>query len=225
MRRILPGSIVNYSQYGHLKIPKDIKSKCPECEKSSVFCLKINYQENRTGLISNGSCSHCKHTTQFVIMLNNSTGSSDEPIIYINEERNPFHQIEKNNIIPKDLLRAYRSAINVHNIKDTSATAVMTKRVLEGIIKSFLNEKVEGHELSEQLALLSEHINFSKPLQQLSELVKSEERLLKILELEIDPDEEMADLLIELLNSLIEYLFILPSRIDMIYERVNQKIN
>ena len=100
----------------------------------------------------------------------------------------------------------------------------MTKRVLEGINKSFLKDKVEGQELSEQLKLLSDHINFSKPIQQLSELVKGDQKLYKTLELELNPDEEMADLFIELLNSLIEYLFILPSKIDSIYERVGQKI-
>ncbi|WP_096201368.1 hypothetical protein [Bacillus sp. FJAT-45350] len=225
MRRILPGSIVTYSQYGHLKLPKDLKSKCPKCGKISEFNLKFTYQEKRPGIISTGSCSLCNHTSHFVIMLNNATETNEEPSIYINEERNPFHQIEQNNIIPVDLLRAYRSAINVHNIKDTSATAVMTKRVLEGIIKSFLDEKVEGNSLSQQLALLSEHINFSKPLHQLSELVESQQKLYKTLELEIDPDEEMADLLIELLNSLIEYLFILPSKIDLIYERFSQKVD
>lgn len=222
MRRILPSSITSYSQYGHLKIPKDIKSKCPKCGKISDFILKNNFQENKIGLISNGTCDQCQQISQFIILLNQQD-SNMEPIIFVYEEQNPFYQLENKQPIPEDLIRAYRSALNVHNMGDTAATAVMTKRVLEGIAKSFLQEKAAGKKLAEQLSLLAEQINFAKPLQQLSKLVTQEQQLTKTLELELEPDEETADLLIELLNLLIDYLFILPARIDLIYEGLENK--
>ncbi|OLO26370.1 hypothetical protein BTR23_23225 [Alkalihalophilus pseudofirmus] len=226
MRRILPGSILSYSQYGHVKIPKEVKCKCPECSKTARFSLKADYQANRTGLFSKGNCTECKSLSSFVIMLTDYIEKSNQEVdIFIYDSKTPFTQIENHSNIPEDLIRAYRSALNVHQSKDPSATAVLSKRVLESVVKSFLGEKVKGQSLPEQLEHLPKHLDLNKPITSLSSLIRPESHFHQILELERELDDDMAKLLIELLEGLIEYLYILPSKIETTHDRIQQQLH
>ncbi|WP_261178097.1 hypothetical protein [Anaerobacillus sp. CMMVII] len=214
MRRIWPSSILSYSQYGHLKIPKEVACKCPECCKTASFTLKTDCHANRIGLFSKGNCSECKSMTSFVIMICDYIDqASDEVKVFIYDNKMPLAQIESDTKIPEDLIRVYRSAVNVQQLKDPSATAVMSKRVLESVMKSFLGDKVKGQPLSSQMESLPKHLDLSRPIVSLSQLVQPNSKFHQILELEQDIDEDMSRLMIELLEGLIEYLYILPSKL------------
>ncbi|WP_216828506.1 hypothetical protein [Alkalihalobacterium elongatum] len=226
MRRILPGSILSYSQYGHMKIPKEVKCKCPECSKTARFSLKADYQANRTGLFSKGSCPECKSSSSFVIMISDYLDKSNAEVeVYIYDSRTTFAEVENHSDLPEDLIRAYRSALNVHQSKDPSATAVLSKRVLESVVKSFIGEKAKGQTLSEQLEHLPKHVDLNKPITSLTTLVHPESQFHQILELERDLDDDMARLLIELLEGLIEYLYILPLKIETTHNRIHQQLH
>ncbi|MCT8137996.1 hypothetical protein H1D32_09650 [Anaerobacillus sp. CMMVII] len=139
--------------------------------------------------------------------------ASDEVKVFIYDNKMPLAQIESDTKIPEDLIRVYRSAVNVQQLKDPSATAVMSKRVLESVMKSFLGDKVKGQPLSSQMESLPKHLDLSRPIVSLSQLVQPNSKFHQILELEQDIDEDMSRLMIELLEGLIEYLYILPSKL------------
>ncbi|WP_064093462.1 hypothetical protein [Rossellomorea aquimaris] len=228
MREIVPGSVLSHIQYGYLKVPKKIKSQCPSCSKSGEFLLKANfYQVNKTGLFAEGSCSLCKKPSVFVIMLNDdSINNGDEPRVYIYDPlatNGPLDEIQGKKRIPQDLVRSYRSALNVSQSKDHSATAVMAKRVLESVLKNFNGDKMNGQTLAEQFEHLPKNVDLSKPIQVLSHLVHPDSQFYKMLELEREIDDETAGLIMELLEGLIEYLFVLPERIDSLHERIEKK--
>lgn len=229
MRRILPGAILSHTQYGYLKVPKSIKSQCPKCGKSGEFTLKANfYQAKKTGLFAEGVCSECKKSSEFVIMFNDySDQTNEEAEVYIYDpsaSRGPLDQIERNKNIPIDLIRSYRSALNVSQSKDNSATAVMSKRVLESVLKNFLGEKIKGQSLSQQFEQLPKHVDLTKPIQALSHVIHPDSPFHEMLELEREIDDETAVLLMELLESLIEYLFVLPEKIESVHDKIEQKL-
>ncbi|RXI96544.1 hypothetical protein DS745_22830 [Anaerobacillus alkaliphilus] len=226
MRRIWPGSILSYSQYGHLKIPKELKCKCPHCSKNAQFNLKADSHANRIGMFSKGNCSECKSLTSFVIMLSHlNEATNDEVKVYIYDHKMPFEQVENEAKIPGDLVRVYRSALNAHQLQDPFATAVLTKRVFESVMKSFLGEKAKGQALSTQVESLSKHLDLTKPLVTLSQLIRPDSHFHQILELDRDLDEDMATLMIELLDGIIEYLYILPSKIELTHDKIQQKLS
>ncbi|MFD5853217.1 hypothetical protein ACFWGC_23985 [Cytobacillus pseudoceanisediminis] len=162
------------------------------------------------------------------MILNQAEQSSDETILYIydpNSAKELLTQLEKIKEVPGDLTRAYQSALNVSYSKDTVATAVMSKRVLESILKNFLGEEVKGQNLSKQFEQLPEHVDLARPLQSLSQLAQPGSAFYQMLDLEKDIDQEMASLLMELLESLIEYLFVLPNKIELLQQKLNQKLH
>ncbi|PHF41178.1 hypothetical protein COF72_20515 [Bacillus pseudomycoides] len=228
MKRILPGAILSYTQYGYLKIPKNIKSQCPNCGKSSEFTLKANfYQVKKRGLFAEGLCSECEKPSEFVIMFHNCSDQINEVDIFMynpSDSKDPLHQLEHNQKVPIDLLRSYRSTLNISQSKDHSATAVMSKRVLEGVLKHFLGEKTNGQSLSQQFEQFPKHVDLTKPIQNIGHLVHPDSPFYEMLELKQEIDDETIVLLTELLEVLIEYLFVLPEKIELIHDKIEQKL-
>ncbi|MDM5186205.1 hypothetical protein QUF99_01855 [Bacillus sp. DX4.1] len=228
MRKILPGAILSYTQYGYLKVPKNVKSECPKCSKSGEFTLKTNfYHVTKRGLFAEGLCFECKKPSEFVIMFNDYMDRINEEVeVYIyspSDLRDPLDQLERNKHIPIDLFRAYRSTLNVSQSKDNSAAAVMSKRVLESVLKHFLGEKNNGQSLSQQFEQLPKYIDLTKPIQDVGHLVHPDSPLYGMLELKQEIDDETVALLTELLEVLIQYLFVLPEKIESVHEKIEQK--
>ncbi|WP_071394664.1 hypothetical protein [Bacillus tuaregi] len=227
MRRINPGSVNSYIKYGNLKIPKIIQCECPGCRKTTEFMLNANYQNSKKGIVTECSCPECKKQSAFIIMTRecvDENGEYADTYIYdLQDSIHPIHQIENLPNIPKDLIRAYRSAINVHQSRETSATAVMSKRVIESILKHFLAEKSKAQPLSQQLELLPDYVDLDRPIHSLARLLETDKTLHRMLELEAEMDYETTSLLMDLLESLIEYLFILPGKIEVTNSKLAKK--
>ena len=228
MRKILPGAILSHTQYGYLKVPKNVRSQCPKCDKSSEFTLKTNfYQVTKRGLFAEGLCFECQKTSEFVIMFNDDPDQINKEVeVYIyspSDLRDPLDQLERNKHIPIDLVRAYRCTLNVSQSKDNSATAVLSKQVLESVLKHFLGEKSNGQSLSQQFEQLPKYIDLTKPIQNVGNLVHPESPFYGMLELKQEIDDESVALLTELLEVLIEYLFVLPEKIESVHDKIEQK--
>ncbi|MCP1123831.1 hypothetical protein NKR74_10950 [Bacillus sp. 3103sda1] len=228
MRKILPGAISSHTQYGYLKVPKNVRSQCPKCGKPSEFTLKTNfYQVTKRGLFAEGLCFECQKTSEFVIMFNDYPDQINKEVeVYIyspSDLRDPLDQLERNKHIPIDLVRAYRSTLNVSQSKDNSATAVLSKQVLESVLKHFLGEKSNGQSLSQQFEQLPKYIDLTKPIQDVGNLVHPESPFHGMLELKQEIDDEAVALLTELLEVLIEYLFVLPEKIESVHDKIEQK--
>lgn len=229
MRRINPGSVISYIKYGNLKIPKSIQCECPGCRKTTEFMLNANYQNSKNGMVTECSCPSCKKSAVFIIMTkevqDEQAEYADTYIYDLQASKHPINQIENLPNIPKDLIRAYRSALNVYESRENAATAVMSKRVIESILKHFLGEESKAQPLSQQLEILPNHVDLSKPIQSLSHLLATDDSLHRMLELETEMDYETTTLLMELLESLIEYLFVLPGKIEVTNNKIAKKFN
>jgi hypothetical protein len=228
MRRINPGSVNSYIRYGNVKIPKSIQSECPECRNTTEFVINANFQSSKNGLLTESSCPTCKKSTVFIIMTKDGhdEGENADTYIYdVQASKHLINHIESLPNIPKDLIRAYRSAINVQQTRENSATAVMSKRVIESILKHFLKEKSKGQPLSQQLEILPNHVDLAKPIQSLSQLLATDGPLNKMLELETEMDYETTSLLVDLLENVIEYLFVLPGKIEVTHSKISKKFN
>jgi hypothetical protein len=229
MRRINPGSVISYIRYGNIKIPKNIQCECPGCRKTSEFMLNANYQNSKHSMVTECICPACRKPAVFVIMTKDvveEQGEHADTYIYdLQAAKHSLQQIENLDNIPKDLIRAYRSALNVHQSREYTATAVMSKRVIESILKHFLGEKSNNKPLAQQLELLPNHVDLAKPIQSLSSLMTSDSPLQRMLELDTEMDYETTLLLMDLLESLIEYLFVLPGRIELTQKKLVKKMS
>ncbi|WP_079508994.1 hypothetical protein [Mesobacillus jeotgali] len=210
MRRIFPGSISVYTQFGHLKVPKNIRNVCPVCKEKVEFVLKSTYQSSKHGLMTESTCPSCKHSVPFIIITKENDPHPDVYIYDPHRSTDALSQIDYIPGMPEELVRAYKSAVSVHLSKENTATAVLAKRVLENVLKNFLGDKAKGLPLNQQFEILLEHINLVSQVTSLSPLLAPEKTLHKMLELEAEMDDEMSELVMDLLEDLIQYLFVLP---------------
>lgn len=224
VRRIFPGSITSYSQFGHLKVPKSIKNVCPVCKEKVEFILKSTYQSSKHGLMTESACPSCKNSVPFIIITKGNDTHLDVYIYDPQRSTDALSQIEHIPGMPEELIRAYKSAVSVYLSKENAATAVLAKRVLENVLKNFLAEKAKGQPLDKQFEILPEHINLVKSVTSLSPLMASDKGLHRMLELEAEMDDEMAELVMDLLENLIQYLFVLPGKIEMTREQIEKKL-
>jgi polyhydroxyalkanoate synthesis regulator phasin len=226
MREITPGSILSSTQYGYLKVPKKVRTQCPHCRKQGEFALKANFYQIKTGVFSEGICSVCKKPSTFILMIKeHSTNQTKEVTVHVYDPHvtnGPLDKIQDNKRISQDLVRSYRSALNVNQSNDHSATAVMTKRVLESLVKNLNADKAKSQTLSEQFEQLPKNVDLSSPIQTLSQLTRPDSPFFQMLELEKEIDDKTAELLIELLEALIDYLYVVPEKIDTIKQKIEK---
>ncbi|WJE55387.1 hypothetical protein QRE66_27505 (plasmid) [Bacillus cereus] len=70
---------------------------------------------------------------------------------------------------------------------------------------------------------MPEYIDLTKPIQDIGHLVHPDSPLYGMLELQQEIDDETVDLLTELSEVLIEYLFVLPEKIESVHDKIEQK--
>jgi hypothetical protein len=186
--------------------------------------IKSTYQSSKHGLMTESACPSCKQSVPFIIITKDNVTQPDVYIYDPQSSADPSSQIQHIPRIPEELVRAYKSAVSVHQSKENAATAVLAKRVLENVLKNFLGDKAKGLTLDQQFEILPDHINLVKHVTSLSPLLAPEGGLYRMLELESEMDDEMAELVMDLLDDLIQYLFVLPGKIEMAREQIQKKL-
>ncbi|MYL63228.1 hypothetical protein GLW07_07650 [Bacillus hwajinpoensis] len=223
MRKIQQTTINSVVKYGQTKLPKSANTECPECGNDAAFQLKFDYQINQAVFSTLSRCSVCKEAVLFILIKTSHGDRGEEVELFVHQTsftREPLGRLTSSARLPDDLERVYRSAVNVHNMKDWTATAVMANRVLESITGSFLAENELGQPLSKQLETLAKQIDLEEPIVKLGQLLGKGSNLNDLLCLEKATSEETANLIIDLLDSLIEYLYILPQRIVHLQKQI-----
>lgn len=136
--------------------------------------------------------------------------------------RVPISDVIESSELSTPLKRAYKSAVNVVNAAEWSASAVLCRRLLEGVTKAVLPEDEQKLPLAKQLLELPKHRDLAKPILELADAVRKGGNLGAHFDLEKEPDREVGTLMLELCEDLLQYLFVLPTRIQNLHERIER---
>lgn len=218
MHQLPETAVASWVDDGPRSHPALVGWSCPHCTHFVSFSTGPWKEIGKDHWHAQGGCPRCKGIVQ-VFTLNVGTGhkSLAGGSLYMfppSRARVPSAEIMDNNSLAEPLKRAYRSTVNVVNVQEWSATAVMCRRLLEGITKSTLPTDLQKETLAKQLAALPKHVDLGKPLLELAEAVRKGGNFGAHFDLEREPTEQVATLMLELCEDLMEYLFALPSRID-----------
>ena len=230
---LIPNAFVaRWRQEKTIKLPVAVDLVCPRCGRKVSF--SINWGGiNRTIMTAGSRCPTCDNVSTFVLVdVHGVEGKQVEQVeqgtLYVYpapKVRLPISGIDEIEEFSEGLERAYASAINVYNVREWTATAVLCRRLLEGITKSLLPSGQQKSSLYQQLQALPEHRDLKKPILTLADAIRKGGNLGAHFDLEKEPNEETATLMIELLEYLIEYLFVLPKRIDKLHGTIDGLAN
>lgn len=206
------------------KLPAAVNIVCPFCKRNVHFAITWKVALNAVSNYAVISCPSCGGKVRFVYF-----GSMKEPFDLEKGElysfpdtsaRMPLKGVSQNDNLSDPLKRAYFSAINVYNTGEWSATATLCRKVLEGITHTLVPNGKANESLATRLQSLPGNVDFNKPVMTIADAIRKGGNLGAHFDLEREPDQEVTTLMIDLLDYLIEYLFVLPYRIELLHDKI-----
>lgn len=228
MYRIPSEFIPGYSGTGTDQIPSSVDLICPRCGRQVNFALS-NWQAAKSvnSKHAQSRCPGCGDVSFFYWVGNPAWIGNDETPshdLYVHPDpkliRRPIDGLNKAAGFPADLGGAYASAIGTYNVRQWTAAAVLIGRVLEGITRSVLPEDKHRLPLAMQIQELPEHIDLQEPIVRLSDAIRKGRNIGAHFDAELEPNQETTEQMLDLLDYAIEYLFILPGRIEELHDQL-----
>ncbi len=127
--------------------------------------------------------------------------------------------IENHDLIDDPRVRlAYTSVLDTYNKGALMAIPSMVGRALEGIVKHQLKgnkevDLVKVRMLGPLLDLLAEKVDLSLPLKDLAKALTDARNVGTHFDIDIEPNKDMAVKMLELLEVIIEYIYVLPAQV------------
>lgn len=125
--------------------------------------------------------------------------------------------------------QAYESAAAVLASGHASPAATEARRILEGLVKHLLiknnYEVPERAVLSHLLKELSNHVDLARPLTDTAEAVKGGGNLAAHFDMNRTATSAMAKEALTLVEAMVDYLLILPRRVEALHEHLDSGTN
>lgn len=216
MQQLPETAIAAWVPSGPRSHPSVIGGTCPRCRRNVSFSVSGWQTAGENNWHASSQCPICQAAVQFFTM-NVGTGfkslcGGSLFMFPAPQARVPDVDILNSQRLTDSLKRVYQSGFNVIQIQEWNSVAVNCRRLLEGITKTELPPELHKEVLAKQIEALPKHVDLGKPLLELASAVRKGGNLGAHFSLE--PTEEVATLMLDLCEDLIEYLYVLPERIN-----------
>ena len=216
MRSIPVSSIVAWCDHPELALPQRINSTCGVCHREfSVDVSRGHYHEQDTWL----AVVQCPNPACAAVLRYLGFSTEDRYLTRLfvdpsyEDVRAPMEGIE---LAPERVQKAYQDTLATLNSGISSAVATLARKTLEGIVKlSYPNpEGTRDRSLFKLIRDLPQSKDLGRPIAELAHAMREGGNLGAHFDLEQDTDDKVAGKMVELLEYLIEYLYVIPSRVD-----------
>ena len=222
------------------KAPSQINIICPHCNKPLE--LHSEHQDWRNcgkdkdldlcSLRRDCYLRECKKPIHFIMLNPNDWqqdyGNSSALWMYPHP-RNKLPLKEIDNILEKDFpdantLKAhYHSAVKEINQHSWPQSTFFSGLLLEGLIHKILPKDKRGWKLDQQIRAFPEHINLAKPIFLLADSLRGVRNLNDHYHEGKTVDEGLAVPMLDLVEELIKYLYVLPEQIEHLGKLLKEK--
>ena len=224
---ILDDAVARWGQTAGYRVPNCVDTICPFCGRPMSFSLnEWRDARNVNSLYMASRCSACNKSANFLwtrckkegTTQNDMSGFYMWPVPKL--IRQPISGLDATSAFPEKLGRAYASAIRTFNVRECIGSTVLCGRLLEGLLKELLPENSEHRNIADGLKQLPKHVKLYEPLLKLADGIRKGRNIGAHFDPEKEPDQEITEMMLDLLDYLIEYLFILPDRVDRLHKRL-----
>jgi len=229
MQRIEEKYFTRSQQHGKIKLVNSVDYNCPHCGRNVNFAIGWSIPSSHLSLTAKSRCSGCGEESKFVYIDYDLTDKVEFGKLYIHPDSKRRNSIidftQTKSTLNQGLQKAYESALNVYNVGEWTATSVLCRRLLEGITQDLLPDDNKKHNLNKRLTELPNHLDLQKPILTLADALRKGGNLGAHFDLEKTPDKKIASQMLDLLDYLIEYIYILPNRIDGLHNEIEDLNN
>ena len=208
--------------------PTAITYNCPYCGDFVNFALTWNLDRDNLVQRTKCCCNSCKRIVQFFRLNFANPDKSEIPEIYIypasSSRKSIFDFNEVDSPVNIKLKQVYESAIKTYNFGEWNGAIILCRKLLEGImIDKIPNAHIHKNDkLFDLLNKLPAHMDFALPITDLAHSLRKGGNLAAHFNSETMPDLNMATKVMDLLEYLIEYIYILPTRIEALKTKVDK---
>lgn len=204
-----------------IRAPASIGTLCPHCaEKVTLTTQGRRFDQARHTLSCSSRCPSCGESVHFWLTELAADGADGEPVTELYMRPTPADRLDATRFeveLPDPVRRAYESTVDSYNSGNLTATAVLCRRTLEHVFRYRLASERHRGTLIEAIGAVSETEDFRAPLDRLALALGDGAELGALLDMEREPDRDAARALVELLDALITYLYVLPD----VFERLD----
>jgi hypothetical protein len=227
MQRIDLNAVRGWTTSNSVRYPNAISSVCPHCSDRVVFSLGDSFMDNaRLAVVATGLCPSCKKLASFWAMreqkIPKDTINNPIAIYMYPPVRDHYPTPEFSDDIPEALQRSFISTIDAFNSKNYVATTVGGRRTLEGIFKYLVPEEKRKANLAKLIEFAKAEVDLAAPLSALSHAIRDGGNLGAHFDMEKEPSEALARQMVELLEYLISYLYVLPKEIKKLEQNLGR---
>ncbi len=130
--------------------------------------------------------------------------------------------------IPEDLRHSYSSTLAAYKTGNIKATCVLFRSTLETFLDNLSGGECRKSGLVPAIAHVHKALDLGKPLLQLARVVEPDGRLDNLQSNSSQVDHAQADALMELLDRLLFYFFVIPEefeKLDSVFNNDDQRTN
>jgi len=230
MQEIKKASVKRWSKIsGKFKVPSSVSINCPhsDCRAKVTFSLGNQHDDKKRATVAaTSNCPNCNKKVHFWTIREEDKPQSEKgnpiSIFMFPSESKYYTNPEFLDDIPTPLQRAFISTIDSYNASNYVATTVGCRRTLEGIFKYLLPENKRNDVLAKLIDRTKKEVDLAAPLSSLSHAIRDGGNLGAHFDMEKEPDEKMARQMVELIDYLISYLYVLPKEIEKLEESLAQ---
>lgn len=219
MQLLKDSEIKSWQAIGNVRSVSTLKTSCPYCGDKVVFSVeKLTEDKIRISIAGSAECPSCDKNVFFWSVKDttpvNGVGAVAKTNVYMHPAAvGGYAHPDLPANVPEPLQRALNSTIDSLNSRNFPATAVGARRTLEGIFKYLVAAEKRNKSLFQLIDEVQAHHDLAAPLKSLSHAIRSGGNLGAHFDDENEPTEPMARKMVELLDYLISYLYVLPSQI------------
>lgn len=203
-------------------LPRVVDRVCPHCLREAPFEARMWHEHGRHVAAADAHCPRCAGLLMLLVLREEARGELD-PVIYAHPaspERSAMPGAAQLHSLSPPLGRSYDSALSLFNRAEWAPAALTLRHLLEGVLSRLAGDDARELPLVRKLSVLSEHLDLTRPLQDVSDLLAPAGALGKAFEDEAMIDRATVEHLVELAELLITYLVVLPGAMSDLRARI-----
>lgn len=214
-----------YSSSNKLSHPVSVAAVCPECSLNVVFNTKRRlYDPNRDTSSCSSDCPACNAPVHFwvvdMVAHARQDGEGQPGVYMLPAPREYMEMSDHEETIPDSVLQYCKTAQDIYFSGNLMATNVLIKTALETVFSDFLPVGSSRGDLSKMIRDSISSINHNEPLAALTASTRKDGDLYALFQRHHGTDQETADVMIKLMETLITYLYVIPAQFKELEARI-----
>jgi len=205
------------------KVPTVISLQCPNCAVPASFSVAGWSAVHNA--VANGSAACPACDSRITVIAVSVSGDPLTCVVWVIPSprgRSPIEGLDQLKSISPQLIETYASLLRNFNQHDWVASTMLSRRMLEGMVGVILKDDGKGLVLDKQIEKLPEYVDSTKPVTVLAHLVRQVGNFGVHFNSGAVPDQQTAEATLNLLEYLVEFIFILPKKIFELEEMVER---